>query len=163
MATEKLNLWTKPKSMIFIDTGTDTPIWARIGKSTVYDLTLNANVVTNDFIEDELPTDEVDYYKPEMSQELATYEGDKAFDYIWDMFYNLPVGTELNKTVLFVFPKNTGTEEAPTFEAWQTVSTIVLTDFNSVDKKVSFTIKINKIERGTATVTDGTPSFTAAE
>lgn len=161
---EKLKRWTKEKSMIFIDTADDeTPDWARIGKSTVYDLVLNANINTEDFIEDEMPRDEVDYYKPEMSQELATYEGDKAFDYVWNMFYKLPVGTELNKKVLFVFPKNIGLEDEAKFQAWNTECAIILNDFNSVDKKIIFTLKINQIERGTATVTEGKPSFTKAE
>lgn len=164
MATNDLKLWTKPQSMIFINIGTaEEPIWARIGKSTIYDLSLNANVSTLDFIENEIPQDEVDYYKPELPQELATYEGDKAFDYLWDMYYNLPVGTELNKEILLVFPKNIGTEAAPEFQAWDTSSTIVLTNFNTVDRKVTFTIKFNEIERGKATVTDGAPSFTKAE
>lgn len=161
---EKLKRWTKEKSMIFINTADDeTPEWARIGKSTVYDLVLNANTVTEDFIEDEMPRDEVDYYKPEMSQELATYEGDKAFDYIWDMFYKLPVGTELNKKILFVFPKNIGLSNETKFQAWNTECAIILNDFNSVDKKIIFTLKINQIERGTVTVTEGKPSFTKAE
>lgn len=161
---EKLKRWTKEKSMIFIDTADDeTPDWARIGKSTVYDLVLNANTVTEDFIEDEMPRDEVDYYKPEMSQELATYEGDKAFDYVWNMFYELPVGTELNKKILFVFPKNIGSDVGTKFQAWNTECAVILSNFNSVDKKVTFTLKINQIERGTATVTEGKPSFTKAE
>ena len=161
---EKLKRWTKEKSMIFIDTADgDAPDWARIGKSTVYDLVLNANINTEDFIEDEMPRDEVDYYKPEMSQELATYEGDKAFDYVWNMFYKLPVGTELNKKILFVFPKNISLEDETKFQAWNTECAIILNDFNSVDKKIIFTLKINQIERGTATVTEGKPSFTKAE
>lgn len=161
---KKLKLWTKEKCMVFIDVSkSDKRDWARIGKSTMFDLALNPNINTQDYIEDAMPRDEVDYYKPELPQELATYEGDKAFDYVWDMFYDMPVGTDLNKHVLLVFPKNTGTGDAPKFQAWETDSTIILNNFNSVDKKVSFSIKINDIDRGTATVSEGTPDFTKAE
>ena len=39
----------KHKTIPFINTGTSSsPVWARIGKSTIFDLTLNANVVTSD-------------------------------------------------------------------------------------------------------------------
>lgn len=167
MATEKLNLWTKEQSIIFIDVSenSETSDWARIGKSTVYDLALNPNVNTLDFIENATPHSEVDRYQPELPSELATYEGDKAFDFMFKIFYNLPTGTALNKKVLLVFPKkNTGTENAPEFWSWLTDSTIVLNNYNPVDRKLTFTIKINGIVAGTCTVTaDGQPSFTKAE
>ena len=165
MAENGLKLWTKEQSMIFIDVSEDgkTPNWARIGKSTIYDLSLNPNVNTLDFIENAIPQDEVDRYQPELPSELATYEGDKAFDFMFKLFYNLPTGTALNKKILLVFPKkNTGTESAPEFLSWLTDATIVLNNYNPVDKKLTFTIKINGIERGTSTVVDGQPSFSKA-
>lgn len=166
MTENKLELWTKEKSMIFIDVSdSDTPDWARIGKSTIYDLSLNPNVNTLDFIENAMPQDEIDRYQPELPSELATYGGDKAFDFIFNLFYDLPTGTALNRKVLLVFPKkNTGTEANPKFVSWLTDATIVLNNYNPVDRKISFNIKINGIDRGTCTVTaDGQPSFTAAE
>ena len=57
----------KHKTIPFINIGTSAaPTWARIGKSTIFDLTLNANVVTSDFIEDEMPTDDITYYKQDV-------------------------------------------------------------------------------------------------
>ena len=74
----------KFKTIPFINIGTDAaPQWARIGKSTIFDLALNANVVTSDFIEDEMPTDDITYYKPTLPQELQTNAGDAAFDYVY--------------------------------------------------------------------------------
>lgn len=40
----------------------EEPSWARIGKSTVFDLVLNAQTNTNDFIQNEMPEDDVVYY-----------------------------------------------------------------------------------------------------
>ena len=75
----------KHQTIPFVDiSDSDTPSYARIGKSTIFDLVLNANVITNNYIEDEMPTDEVDYYKPTLSQERATIKGDTAFDFFYE-------------------------------------------------------------------------------
>lgn len=138
------------------------PVWARIGKSTVFDLVLNAQTEDNDFIQDEMPTTDVMYYKPELSEELQCNKGDPAFDYLYDMFYNLPTGEEVKKNLLIVFDGNTGTDEEPVFKAWNTQSTLILDHFDAVAEKIYFKFNINSIERGTATVTGGKPTYTKA-
>lgn len=146
----------KHKTIPFINTGTSAaPVWARIGKSTIFDLTLNANIVTSDFIEDEMPTDDVTYYKPTLPQELQTNAGDDAFDYIYQMFKSLPTGEDIKKEILIVFAGS-----ASPYDAWKTESSVILKDLNTVDEKILFDININKIVNGTATVTDGVPEFT---
>lgn len=134
--------------------------WARIGKSTVFDLVLNAQTEDNDFIEDEMGTTEIMSYKPELSQELQCNKGDPAFDFLYDMFFNLPTGEDVKKNLLIVFAGNEGTESAPKFNAWNTTSTLILDHFDSVAEKIYFKFSIIKIKRGTATVTDGVPVFT---
>lgn len=136
--------------------------WARIGRSTIFDLTLNANIVTSDFIQDEMPTDDVTYYKPTLPQELQANKGDPAFDFLYDMFYNMPTGEEVKKNVLIVFAGATGEGASATYKAWSCGASIILKDFNSVDEKILFDININSVIKGTATVADGVPSFTAA-
>lgn len=154
----------KFQTIPFIDAGEDEVKWARIGKSTIFDLAVNANIVTNDYIEDETPTDDVTYYKPTLPQELAAYKGDSAFDYLYDMFYNLPTGTDVQRDVLIVFAGNSGTKEAPSFKAWKNKATIVLKDFNTVDEKILFDINFGgNIEKGTVTLTNGAPTFTAQD
>lgn len=141
----------------------DTPTWARIGKSTVFDLVLNPQTEDNDFIEDEMATTEILSYKPSLAQELQCNKGDAAFDYLYDMFYNLPTGENVKKNLLIVFDGNQGTDEAPVFRAWNTQATLTLDHFDSVAEKIYFNFSINSIERGTATVTDGKPTYTKAE
>lgn len=155
----------KSKTIPFLDIHTEgtEAVWARIGKSTIFDLTLNANIVTSDFIEDDMPTDDVTYYKPTLPQELQANKGDVAFDFLYDMFYNLPTGEAIKKPVLIVFAGNAGTSEAPSYKAWLTNSSIILKDFNTVDEKILFDININSITKGSATVAAGVPTFTAAE
>lgn len=150
----------KHKFIPYINTGThDAPVWARIGKSTIFDLTLNANIVTSDFIEDEMPTDDVTYYKPTLPQELQTNAGDASFDYIYEMFKALPTGEDIKKEILICFAGATSP-----VDAWLTNSSVILKDLNSVDEKILFDININKIENGTVTfnVETGAPTFTAA-
>lgn len=149
----------KHKFIPYINTGThDTPVWARIGKSTIFDLTLNANIVTSDFIEDEMPTDDVTYYKPTLPQELQTNAGDASFDYIYNMFKARPTGEDIKKEVLICFAGATSP-----VDAWLTNSSVILKDLNSVDEKILFDLNINKITDGTVTFNEetGAPTFTA--
>ena len=160
MALERLK---KFKTIPFLNISkTEVESWARIGKSTIFDLVLNAQTEDNDFIEDEMPTTEVMYYKPELAQELQCNKGDAAFDYLYDMFFNLPTGEDVKKNLLIVFAGNVGTEEAQKFNAWNTKSTLILDHFDSVAEKIYFKFSITSIERGTATVTAGVPTFTKA-
>lgn len=142
---------------------TDEPSWARIGKSTIFDLVLNAQTEENDFIEDEMKTTDITSYKPELSQELQANKGDPAFDCLYDMFYNLPTGEDVKKNLLIVFDGNNGSEEEPKFNAWKTVSTLVIDHFDSVAEKIYFKLNINQIERGTCTVAAGVPTYTKSE
>lgn len=151
------------KTIPFLNiTTTEAEEWARIGKSTVFDLVLNAQTEENDFIEDEMKTTDITSYNPALSQELQCNKGDAAFDYLYDMFFNLPTGEDVKKNLLIVFDGNQGTEEAPKFRAWNTKSTLILDHFDSVAEKIYFKFNINSIVRGTATVTAGKPTFTAS-
>ena len=128
----------------------------------MFDLVLNAQTEENDFIEDEMATVDITSYKPELAQELQSNKGDAAFDYLYDMFFNLPTGEAVKKNLLIVFDGNNGTEEEPVFNAWNTTSTLILDHFDSVAEKIYFKFNINKIERGTCTVTEGAPAFSKA-
>lgn len=143
------------------ETSVLTPSWARIGKSTVFDLVLNAQTEDNDFIEDEIPTTDIKYYKPSLAQELQANKGDAAFDYLYDMFFNLPTGEDVKKDLLIVFDGNIGSEGTPKFRAWKTKATLTLDHFDSVAEKIYFSFSINHIDRSTVTVSDGVPTYTA--
>ena len=162
MALAKLESLKKHKTIPFLDISeTDTPEWARIGKSTIFDLVLNAQTEENDFIEDEMPTSDIKNYKPELAQELQSNKGDAAFDYLYDMFFKLPTGEAVKKNLLIVFAGNVGSEEEEEkFNAWNTTSTLILDHFDSVAEKIYFKFSISKISRGTATVSEGKPTFT---
>lgn len=152
----------KHNTIPFLDISTDgTPKWARIGKSTIFDLVLNAQTEENNFIEDEMATTDVMRYSPSLAQELQCNKGDEAFDYLYDLFYNLPTGEDVKKKLLIVFAGDIGTEGSPKFKAWSTTSTLILDHFDSVAEKIYFSFTITNIDRGTATVESGVPTFVA--
>jgi hypothetical protein len=99
----------------------------------------------------------IDKYQPELPQEIALYEGNPIYDFMFDLFYDLAVGTAAVVPVLMCFG---GTDK----KAWQLEqSTVVLGELNTVDGKLSFTLKLGgDIDRGTYVITDGTPVFTPA-
>lgn len=159
MGLERLK---KFKTIPFLNiSATSSESWARIGKSTVFDLVLNPQTEDNDFIDSEMPTTDVMYYKPELAQELQCNKGDPAFDYLYDKFYNLPTGEEVKENLLIIFAGNIGTESAPKFNAWNTTSTLILDHFDSVAEKIYFKFSISEIDRGTCTVSKGIPTYTA--
>lgn len=153
----------KHQTMIHIDvSATSTPSWARIGRSTVLDLVMNASTETSDFIEDEQPTTDLKNYNPQIAEELQANKGDPAFDFLYKMFKERPTGEEVKKSVLLTFAGNIGTDQAPEFDAWLTESTITIDHFDAVAEKIYFNIAMNDITDGTVTVSDGVPSFTPA-
>lgn len=107
-----------------------------------------------------MKTTEILSYAPTLSQELQANKGDPAFDYLYDMFYDLPTGEEVKKNLLIVFDGNQGTDEAPKFRAWNTQATLTLDHFDSVAEKIYFNFSIYAIERGTVTIADGKPAYT---
>lgn len=156
----------KHQTFLFVDTAkgeTNEYNWARVGKSTVFDLTLNAKTEERAYIEDETPTDELMYYKPLISQELATFKGDKAFDAIYEDLYTLPVGEGAKKKALLVFPGNVGTDDTPKMRAWLVDTTCILKNLNMVDEKILFDLNFGgNIERCEVTITNGQPSIVKA-
>ena len=171
--SEFLKTWKKFKTIPFIDItspeeSTSGYNWARIGKSTIFDLQFNANVETFDFIEDENPTDIIKNYRPTLAQELRTVRGDKAFDAMFEYMYNLPTGALANRKLLLIFParktaSGAGTESG--YFSWLVNASLVLSGFNTVDEKITFNINFaGDVEKGSATGgSSGTPIFTPFE
>ena len=153
----------KTEFIPFIDTsGTISsaswvPTWKRIDLSTIFALNPNPQTTSQDYISYETPVETIDKYQPELPQEIALYQGNPVYDFMFDLFYDLAVGTAATVPVLMCFG---GTGKL----AWQLEqSTVVLGELNTVDGKLSFTLKLGgDIDRGTYVITAGVPTFTAA-
>lgn len=154
-------IWKKSQTKLFLDTSdTSTPAWVRIGKSVVFDLAMNAQTESFDYIQDDMPTEILDYYKPELPVEYIMSEGDDGFDALWDMFETLAVGSDAIKETLIVFPKAGATTGS--FRAWQMDATVVFTDMSTTEKKLKLTLHFGgTVTHGTVVITAGAPVFTA--
>jgi hypothetical protein len=141
-----------------INAGSWVPVWKRIDLSTIFSLNPNPQVTTMDYISYETPVDVIEKYQPELPQEIAIYQGNPVYDFVFAMFHDLPVGSEATVPVLVCFG---GTGKL----AWQVQNaTLVLGELNPVDGKLSFTLKLGgDIEKGTYAITDGVPTFDGAD
>jgi len=140
-----------------INTSTWTPTWKRIDLSTIFSLNPNPQTQTMDYISYETPVDVIEKYQPELPQEIALYEGNPIYDFVFGLFFDLPVGSQATVPVLICFG---GTDK----KAWQVKNaTLVLGELNTVDGKLTFTLKLGgDIDKGTYAITEGAPTFTAA-
>lgn len=132
------------------------PEWKRIDLSTVFDLDPKPQTETMDYISCEVPVAEVERYQPQLPQEVALYEGDPVYDFVFNLFYELPVGDGVKVPLLMCFG---GSGQ----KAWQVQQcTLELGSLNTVSGKLSFTLHLGgDIERGTYTVANGVPAFVA--
>lgn len=157
---------TKDKVIPFLDIsgsikneGSWDPEWKRIDKSTIFDLAFNPQSTTEDYIAYETPIEEISGYQPELPQEIALYRGNTIYDYIEDLCYNLEVGDALRVPMLLCWPP----QADGTIRAWQVKDCrLLLSNYNSVDGKVTFTLKLGgTYDRGTVVLNDGAPQFSA--
>lgn len=150
---------TKNNFIPFLDInkGSGTASWKRIDKSTIFALNPNPQSESVDYICYESPIEEVDHYEPELPQEIALYEGNPMYDFIFEMFFDLPVGSGAKVPALICFA-GTG------MKAWMIPDNVIqLGELNTVDGKLSFTLKFGgDIKKGTYTLTAGVPTFTEA-
>lgn len=151
---------TKNQFIPFLDIAKDLKFaassWKAIDLSTIFELTMGEIEEEYDYICYENPVTEITGNKPELPQEIALYEGNAIYDFIVGEFYNMPVGSECSVPFLICFG---GTGK----KAWRGICTISSKVMNTVDGKISFSMKIGgTIEKGKYVITSGVPTFTVA-
>ena len=152
-----LELVKKHKIALFLYNGTK---YVRIKKSDALTLSMNPVETEYDYIADESPTTEVEDYKPSIDQNLVMYKGSEDYEMMWPYYYERRTGDAAHTKCMIVFMQEPGTDGG--YKAWETDSTISMQDLAAVDKKLDFKIIFGGgITNGTATMTDGTPTFTA--
>lgn len=148
---------TKNMCIPFIDvSATATPDWKRIDKSTIFEIEMNPETQSYDYISQELPTEEIASYAPSMDQEIATYRGNPIYDFMFKRFYDC--STVHGKSLICFPPDGEGIQRA-----WLVADTaFVLEGMNWAEGKLTWTMRFGgNIQRGTYSVTSGAPSFTA--
>lgn len=152
-----LELVKKHKIALFINNGTK---YVRIKKSDALTLSMNPVETEYDYIADESPTTEVEDYKPSIDQNLVMYKGSDDYEMLFPYFYERRTGTKAHAKCMVVFMHEPSTDGG--YKAWETDSVISVQDIAAVDKKLDFKIIFGGgITNGTATMSDGTPTFKA--
>lgn len=149
----------------FINTtpGTETATWARMGKGiTSQKVSYNPNVTTEQYIDEDNATSSVDSYAPSLDGTQTCYKGEPVFTYIDGLRKRRAVGSELETEVLFVYLYD-GAENS--YAAEKNDCVIQLGEYGGDgggNVQMTYTVGLNgDPEVGTATVANGTPTFTA--
>lgn len=156
---DTLTKLTKNQFIPFLDTAKDLTLkacsWKAIDLSTIFSLAMNENTEEKDYICYKDPVTEVINNKPTLPQEIALYEGNPMYDFMFQEFYDMPTGAKCKIPFLMCFG---GTGK----KAWRCISTITSKELSTVDSKLSFSIEMGgDIEKGTYDIQDGVPTFTA--
>jgi hypothetical protein len=152
----------KSNNYFFLDIGaTGAPSWARVGKATEWDVEFDPQDEVYDYIEDATPT-----------RELTGYEVSVTFDYLADLDNALykriasmararATGSDAHMQYMIVYEETT---EGGARVAEQGDATIMIEDDNYVDGVINFNVSLNGTPvLGTASLSNGVPTFTADE
>lgn len=133
-----------------------TSSWKAIDFSTIFAMTMGEVEEDMDYICYENAVTEIKSNKPELPQEIALYEGNPLYDFMFAEFYDMPVGAECKVPFLICFG-GTGAK------AWRGLCTITSKVLDTVAGKITFSMKMGgTIDKGTYTITAGVPTFTIA-
>lgn len=145
---------------------TSSPTWTRIKKTTSFDLNMNPETESRDFICDKNPTVELLRYAPSFSTPLVMYKGEDDYEFIFKKFFNLAIGDKSKAEIMLVFYQEPVDSSATHthFLAWKAPCSVTINDLNSVDETITFDTSFNgKIVKGYATVAGNSISFTAGD
>ena len=148
---------TKNQAIPCIDIGNDTatPKWARIDKSTILEISMNAETESQDYISQELPTEEIKNYAPAMDQEIATYRNNPIYEFMVNLFYHRKIH---HGKALLCFPPNGKGEKL----AWMVTDMVyVLNAMNWAEGKLTWSMNFGgDIIEGTYEVNSDTGEIT---
>lgn len=148
--------------------------WARVRKSTVFELSANAQEETFGFIDTKNDTTEVTSYQPQLPLESVPESTDEVYAFMQDYLFDFPLGSDTQVPFLLKFPiikkgpdgHSTGEVDTEKRRAiiWDeaVVSNLAL---NTVDQKATWTEMLNGTPKyGTMPLTTGSATdftFTA--
>lgn len=138
-----------------VGTGND---WVRIDKSTIFELSFNPQEETQGYIDTANDTTYVKSYQPELPQEIILDNSNELYKLMHPFCMKMPTGSSAEVPTLLVMP-DMSTGKATAGYKWDK-SIVSPGSLNTVDGKLSFTLKLNgKIDNGTVTFTDGKAVF----
>lgn len=141
---------------IDLNGGNGEPEWARVRKSTIFELSANAQEDTFGFIDSPNDTTEVTSYQPQLPLETVPESTDAVYRFMQDYLFRFPLGSDTQVPFLLKYPiiKDDGTIDTEKRNAiiWDeaVVSNLAL---NTVDQKATWTEMLNgNPRRGTMPV-----------
>lgn len=146
----------------FIDTTfgatPSTYTWARIDKSTIFELSFTPSEETVGYIDSANDSTYIKSYAPELPQEITLDNDNPIYKAMFEFCMSLPTGSDAEVPIMLVYP-NLETGEATDAKVWDK-STISPQTLNTVDGKLTFTLKLNGTPvDGTVSNNDGTWTF----
>lgn len=150
----------------FLNTTPDgtSPTWSRFGKGvTSQSIAMNPTVNSEQYIHEDSATSSVDAYAPVVNTPQTCYKGEPVFEFINGLRKTRAIGDDAITQILEVDifdTDSTGKYYAQTNEV-----AISVTDFGGdAGNSVTLTYDVNyrgDATEGTASITDGTVTFTA--
>lgn len=137
---------------IDLNRGKETaPKWARVRKSTIFELSANAQEETFGYIDSANDATEVTSYQPQLPLETITESSDEVFRFMQDYLFEFPLGRETQVPFLLRFPildPDTGNVDQTKVNAmiWDEAVVSSLT-LNTVDQKATWTEMLNGTPR----------------
>lgn len=120
--------------------------WERVRKSTIFELSANAQEDTYGYIDTQNDTTEVTSYQPQLPLETITESTDKVFAFMQKYLFDFPMGSDTIVPFMLVYPiiKEDGSiddkyENAIVFDE-AVVSNLAL---NTVDQQATWTEMLN--------------------
>lgn len=133
--------------------------WVRIDKSTIFELSFNPQEETYSYINSANDVTEITSYSPELPQEIVLDSENELYAAMFEFCMSMPVGADAVVPCLVVTPDEAG--EAARGFLWAE-ATVSPQSLNSVDGKLSFTLKLNGTPvEGAVTASGGDFTFTA--
>lgn len=140
-----------------------SPTWSRMGKGfTSQTVSYNAVTTSETYIHEDNATNTIDSYAPTMDAPLTAFAGEPIFDFVDRIRQERATGVDAETDVLLIYIyDNTG----DAYEAEKQRVSIQIDDFGGEgggSTVLNFTINfVGDPERGTVTIADGVPTFTA--
>ena len=145
--------------------------WERVRKSTIFELSANAQEDTYGYIDTQNDTTEVTSYQPQLPLETITESNDPVFAFMQKYLFDFPMGSDTIVPFMLVYPiimdngdVNGKYENAIVFDE-AVVSNLAL---NTVDQKATWTEMLNGTPKrgyvavGTTEFKEGTPPVESA-
>lgn len=133
--------------------------WARIDKSTIFELSFNPQEETYGYIDSANDATQVNSYQPELPQEIVLDSSNAIYSAMFDFAMKMPLGSDAVVPCLLVMPDENGKAVRGFLWSEAIVSPQTL---NTVDGILSFTLKLNgAVTEGTVSSDGGEFTFTA--